>query len=185
MEFGLIGKKLSHSFSKSYFEEKFLKLNLSNYSYSLFEINDISELKNIINSTSKLKGLNVTFPYKESIVPFLDEIDKEAEEIGAINTIIISDINGKKHLKGYNTDVFGFRNSIKPFLLNTHERALILGTGGASKAIDFVLKKLGIQTLFVSRNPIEGQIGYQEINKYAREINHVQHFAIGFCQKTL
>lgn len=166
MQLGLIGNTLSHSFSKTYFEEKFKKLELPSRSYSLFELDDISDFTELLKKNPEIKGLNVTIPYKEAIIPFLDELDEEAKEIGAVNTIKISIKDGKQNLKGYNTDVFGFRNSIKPFLLNTHERALILGTGGASKAIDYVLKNLGIQTLFVSRNPIEGQISYTDINEY-------------------
>jgi shikimate dehydrogenase len=166
MQLGLIGNTLSHSFSKTYFEEKFKKLELPSRSYSLFELDDISDFTELLKKNPEIKGLNVTIPYKEAIIPFLDELDEEAKEIGAVNTIKISIKDGKQYLKGYNTDVFGFRNSIKPFLLNTHERALILGTGGASKAIDYVLKNLGIQTLFVSRNPIEGQISYTDINEY-------------------
>lgn len=166
MQLGLIGKKLSHSFSKEYFEKKFEKLGLSNHYYSLFELESIEDFPSLLNNNPTLKGLNVTFPFKESILPYLDELEQEAKEIGAVNTIRISDINGKKHLKGYNTDVIGFRNSIKPFLKNTHERALILGTGGASKAVNFVLKSIGIETLLVSRNPTEEQISYQEINEY-------------------
>ncbi|MDC1370674.1 shikimate dehydrogenase [Flavobacteriales bacterium] len=166
MQLGLIGNTLSHSFSKTYFEEKFKKLELPSHSYSLFELDDISDFTELLKKNPEIKGLNATIPYKEGIIPFLDELDEEAKEIGAVNTIKISIKDGKQYLKGYNTDVFGFRNSIKPFLLNTHERALILGTGGASKAIDYVLKNLGIQTLFVSRNPIEGQISYTDINEY-------------------
>jgi shikimate dehydrogenase len=169
MKLGLIGKTLSHSFSKTYFEEKFEKLALPSHSYSLFELNDVSDITELLNNNPEIKGLNVTIPFKESIIPFLDDLDQEAKEIGAVNTVLISQKNGKQHLKGFNTDVFGFRNSIKPFLLNTHERALILGTGGASKAVDFVLKKLGIETLFVSRNPKEGQISYQDINEYVMQ----------------
>ena len=167
MQLGLIGKKLSHSFSKSYFEEKFKTLNLlSSHSYSLFELDTIEDFTELIKNNTELKGLNVTIPYKESILKFLDEIDEEAKEIGAVNTIKFSYKKDKSQLKGYNTDVVGFRNAIKPFLKNTHERALILGTGGASKAVCFVLKNLGIETLLVSRNPTNNQISYREINEY-------------------
>ncbi len=169
MQLGLIGKTLSHSFSKDYFEEKFEKLNLPSHSYSLFELDTIRDFPKLLEKNPELKGLNVTIPYKESIISYLDELSDEAREIGAVNTIKISKEDGKLYLTGYNTDVFGFRNSIKPFLKNTHERALILGTGGASKAIDFVLKNLGIEILFVSRNPVEGQIGYQDINEYVMQ----------------
>ena len=166
MKLGLIGTKLSHSFSKSYFEQKFEKLELSNHSYSLFELKNIEELSLLLEKNKELKGLNITFPFKESILPFLDEIDNEAKAVGAVNTVSISWKNNKPVLKGFNTDVFGFRNSIKPFLENTHERALILGTGGAAKAIKHVLHSLGITTLSVSRTPEEGEISYEELNEY-------------------
>lgn len=166
MKLGLIGTKLSHSFSKKYFEQKFEKQGLANYSYSLFELDSIVKLPSFLDENKELHGFNVTFPFKESILPYLDSIEEEAKKIGAVNTVTVSWKDGNRKLTGYNTDVLGFRNSIKPFLENTHERALILGTGGASKAIDFVLKKLGIETVFVSRNPSEGQIGYKDINEY-------------------
>ena len=132
MNFGLIGKSLSHSFSKTYFEKKFSENNLKDYLYNNFELETIDQFKNVLQ-TENLKGLNVTNPYKESIIPFLDELSVEAKEIGAVNCINI--VNGKTI--GYNTDAYGFGQSIKPFLDTTHERALILGTGGASKAAAF------------------------------------------------
>ncbi len=161
--FGLIGRSLQHSFSKDYFDKKFIKEKIQDCEYALFELSKIEEIKFLTQNNPQLRGLNVTIPYKESVIPFLDEIDAESKEIGAVNTIKI--LNGK--LKGYNTDVIGFRNSIKPFLENIHTRALILGSGGASKAIANVLKKLGIQVLFVSRNPKgDHQISYADINEY-------------------
>lgn len=160
--YGLIGKTLSHSFSKAYFTEKFTKENIG-AQYLNFELPSIDAFKNLIESQN-LDGLNVTIPYKESIISYLDELDETAAKIGAVNTIQFL-ANGK--LKGYNTDVFGFAQSIKPFLNLHHERALILGTGGASKAIEYVLNELGIKTLFVSRNP-EGknQIAYTDLNEH-------------------
>ena len=133
--YGLIGKTLSHSFSKNYFEEKFTKLGLTDYSYELFPLENIEEIKNLIASKPNLKGLNITIPYKERVIPFLDELDESAKAIGAVNCIKISEQNGKKFLKGFNTDAFGFQQSIKPFLEPQHEKALILGTGGAAKDI--------------------------------------------------
>lgn len=146
MQLGLIGKTLSHSFSKSYFEEKFQKENLKGYSYTNFELSDISEFPTLLKNNPELKGLNVTIPYKEEIIPFLNEMDEPAKQIGAVNCIKIR--NGKTI--GYNTDVYGFRQSIKPFLEPKHSRALILGTGGSSKAVAFALKQIGVDYYFVS-----------------------------------
>jgi len=161
--FGLIGKNISYSFSKQYFTDKFNVLDLHGHTYRNFDIQHIEEFHDIIKNTKNLKGLNVTIPYKEEIIDFLDELDPEARKIGAINTIKIL---GNKKLKGFNTDVYGFENSMKPSLKPEHKRALILGTGGASKAIDFVLKKFNIATLFVSRDPEgEGQIAYNQLTK--------------------
>ncbi|NNC70509.1 MAG: shikimate dehydrogenase [Flavobacteriaceae bacterium] len=161
--FGLIGKDISYSFSKQYFTDKFNALNLNDYSYQNFDLQQIEEFHDIIKNTINLKGLNVTIPYKEEIIDFLDEIDPIARNIGAVNTIKILDNN---RLKGFNTDVYGFENSLKPLLKEVHKKALILGTGGASKAINFVLNKLKIETLFVSRNS-DGQdkIAYHNLSK--------------------
>lgn len=159
--YGLIGKSLSHSFSKKYFTEKFDGLGLTDSEYINIEIETIEEF---IEKLKELKprGLNVTIPYKEEIIPYLDELDEVAEEIGAVNTIVFK--NGK--LKGYNTDAFGFHQSIKPFFKSQHERALILGTGGASKAIDYVLKQYGVDVLFASRSETNANIlNWNEVNE--------------------
>lgn len=162
-QYGLIGKTLSHSFSKKYFEEKFKRENI-NAVYENFELNDISQVEGLFSIHSNLCGLNVTIPYKEQIIPYLDEIDEQAKKIGAVNTIYIDKETGK--MKGYNTDVYGFKQSLKPFLENQHQRALILGTGGASKAVAYVLNELGITTAFVSRTPqLENQLSYDELNE--------------------
>ena len=129
-QYGLIGKTLSHSFSKKYFEDKFRRENIDAV-YENFELNDISQVEDLFLAHPNLCGLNVTIPYKEQIIPYLDEIDEQAKKIGAVNTICIDKETGKK--KGYNTDVYGFKQSLKPFLENQHQRALILGTGGVSK----------------------------------------------------
>ncbi len=144
--FGIIGKSLAHSFSARYFSDKFSKEDITNSKYLNFEIKDISEFKQLIKK-NKLSGLNVTIPYKESIIPFLDELSKEAEVIGAVNTIRFK--GGK--LIGYNTDYIGFTNSIKP-LLEGRRKAVILGDGGAAKAIKYALTKLGIEYKTVNRN---------------------------------
>lgn len=162
-QYGLIGKTLSHSFSKKYFEEKFKRENI-NAVYENFELNDISQVEGLFSIHSNLCGLNVTIPYKEQIIPYLDEVDEQAQKIGAVNTIYIDKEIGK--MKGYNTDVYGFKQSLKPFLENQHQRALILGTGGASKAVAYVLNELGITTAFVSRTPqLENQLSYDELNE--------------------
>ena len=158
-QYGLIGKTLDHSFSKSYFENKFSSENIQNVSYSNFPLESIEEFKSLIKEKT-LSGLNVTIPYKTSIIPFLDELSEEAKSIGAVNTIHFK--NNK--LIGYNTDFIGFHNAIKPFLKNTMEKALILGTGGASKAVVFTLKKIGIKYLCVSRHPNEQQLNYDQLN---------------------
>lgn len=162
--FGLLGKSLAHSFSKDYFTEKFKKEGISDTIYQNFELASIDQFLPFLNDKKPfLSGLNVTIPYKEQIIPHLDELDSTAQEIGAVNTITFGK-NGK--LKGYNTDVIGFKNSIKPFLDPNHSRALIFGTGGASKAIAFVLEELQIPFYFVSRNATaEKVINYSDLDK--------------------
>jgi len=145
--FGLIGKNISYSFSKNHFTTKFENEGLD-YSYENFDIDDISKFPSIIKNNPELLGLNVTIPYKESIIPYLDELDIDSQEIGAVNTIKVEP-SGK--LIGFNTDHYGFKNAIKPFLKTHHKNALILGTGGASKAIAYALKNLNIHYEFVSR----------------------------------
>ena len=143
--FGLIGKTLSHSFSEGYFNKKFLKEDINDAKYINFELNNISELTDLI-SKMKFSGLNVTIPYKESVIPFLDELTPQAKAIGAVNTIQFKD----NKLIGHNTDTIGFSQSIYP-LLNERNKALILGNGGASKAIQYALKTLNIEYKIVSR----------------------------------
>lgn len=146
--YGLIGKDISYSFSEKYFSEKFEKDNITDANYQNFDIADIKNFKEQVMSTKGLAGLNVTIPYKETIIPYLDSLDKKAKQIGAVNTIKITK---KGTLKGYNTDCYGFKKSLKPHLKKHHQKALILGTGGASKAIAFVLDQLKINYSFVSR----------------------------------
>jgi len=159
--FGLIGKVLSYSFSKKYFEQKFLEEGLSNCVYENFELEEIAAFAHLIKNTTNLKGLNVTIPYKTKVIPFLDELDEAAKAIGAVNTI--KPIDGK--LFGYNTDVVGFKNSIKPLLQKHHTKALILGTGGAAKAVKYVFGKMGIGYQSVSRSKKEAVITYSNINE--------------------
>lgn len=159
--YGLIGEKLEHSFSKHFFESKFKQENTS-ATYSNFELSSIDEVEQLLKRED-IHGLNVTVPYKEAIIPYLDELSDEAKEIGAVNTIAFE--NGKT--VGYNTDAHGFHQSIKPFLLNTHHRAMILGTGGASKAVAYVLQKIGLDIIYISRNPTqEEHFEYKEINSF-------------------
>ena len=145
---GLLGKNISYSFSKSYFKKKFEDEQINHITYRNFDIDHIELFTSILNNTTHLKGLNVTIPYKESVIPFLDKISKKAEAIGAVNTIKITK---KGKLIGYNTDCYGFSKSLKPLLKSHHKKALILGTGGASKAVAYSLKKLNIAYYYVSR----------------------------------
>ncbi|MEN8186438.1 MAG: shikimate dehydrogenase [Bacteroidota bacterium] len=163
-KYGLVGKNISYSFSEGYFSKKFKELNLEECSYQNFDINSIKDFPKIISENQDtLKGLNVTIPYKENVLSYLDELDADADEIGAVNTIKILKNN---KLKGYNTDVYGFKNSLSPLLSGHHKKALILGTGGASKAIAFVFDELQIEYLFVSRNPKnELTIKYDDLSK--------------------
>ena len=158
-KYGLIGKDISYSFSKQFFTRKFINEGLNNCSYENYDINSISELLEVINDT-KIKGLNVTIPYKESVIELLNHIDPIAKKIGAVNTIKIDKQN---KLLGYNTDYIGFKQSLESNISN-QKRALILGTGGASKAIVYALKTLNIKTLLVSRKKREESITYEDIS---------------------
>jgi len=158
-KFGLVGKSISYSFSKNYFMKKFATLQLDNYEYYNFDIQNIKEFPKII--AKGVEGLNVTIPYKEQVLDFLDAVDEDAAKIGAVNTIKITN----NELKGFNTDVYGFEESLKILLRKHHTKALVLGTGGASKAVIYVLKKLEIDALIVSRTPVEGQLSYSDITK--------------------
>lgn len=163
-QLGLIGYPLSHSFSKKYFAEKFAEENISGYHYELFPIPKIENLTQLISEQPNLLGLNITIPYKQAALPYLDAISEEAEKVGAVNTIKFVD----GQLKGYNTDVYGFEISLKKLLKTAtiplnEMNALVLGTGGAAKAVRYVLDKLNIKYQLVSRSVKEGQITYQDI----------------------
>jgi len=168
-KFGLIGFPLSHSFSKKYFTEKFIRESILNASYELFPIENIAILPELLRSEPLLSGLNVTIPYKQQVMPFLDELSPVVKEINACNCIKIE--NGK--LIGYNTDVIGFEISLKKKLKPGHKKALILGTGGAAKAVEFVLKKNGIEYLQVSRNKSNDAISYNELNDEILASHHL------------
>ncbi|PKD20192.1 shikimate dehydrogenase [Salegentibacter salinarum] len=158
--FGLIGKNISYSFSRTYFTEKFKKENIE-AEYQNFDLDNLKEFRDVIKETPNLQGLNVTIPYKQEIISFLDDLAPEAKEIGAVNTI---NVNGNK-LIGYNTDYIGFSESLKPFLKEHHKKALILGTGGASKAVAYALKNFSIDYKFVSRSSGEGKLGYDDLSE--------------------
>lgn len=161
-KYGLIGYPLGHSFSISYFNQKFADENID-AEYTNFEIPTIDALPEILDSNPNLRGLNVTIPYKQKVISFLDTISPEARAIGAVNVIRITHQGGETILKGFNSDVIGFTKSIEPMLEKYHKKALILGTGGASKAIDYGLKSLGIETVFVSRYERPGTIQYKDV----------------------
>jgi len=160
-KYGLIGYPLTHSFSKKYFTEKFLHESIKDHVYELFPIEKIADLPSLLQAETTLKGLNVTIPYKEQVIPYIDDLTEVVKEIQACNCIRLLD--GK--LIGYNTDVIGFEKTLERKLSKHHQRALVLGTGGAAKAVHYVLKKKGIDYLEVSRRKDEGCITYQEIDE--------------------
>lgn len=161
-KYGLIGFPLGHSFSKSFFNEKFQNEGID-AEYINFEIKGIDELPEVLATNPELRGLNVTIPYKEKVLSFLDYISVEARAIGAVNVIRVDHKEDDVVLKGYNSDVIGFTKSIEPLLETFHRKALILGTGGASKAINYGLKSLGLETVLVSRFERPGTIQYKDI----------------------
>ena len=161
--FGLIGFPLGHSFSKKFFTEKFKQENIDAL-YDLYELANLLEFENLLTE-NELYGLNVTIPYKEKVIQYLDELDDTAAEIGAVNVIKFIRKEGSLRLKGYNSDTIGFENSLAPLLKPYHLKALILGTGGASKAIDYTLRKLGITTTFVSRTAKPDSLTYNQLNE--------------------
>ena len=171
-KYGLIGYPLGHSFSISYFNQKFHDEDIDAV-YENFEIPTIDALPEVLSQNPELKGLNVTIPYKEKVLPFLDSISPEARSIGAVNVIRITHKGKDTILKGYNSDVIGFTKSIEPMIEKKwHNKALILGTGGASKAIDYGLRNLGLETVFVSRYEKTGTIQYKDITpEVIREYN--------------
>ena len=161
-KYGLIGYPLGHSFSIGYHNQRFADEGI-NAKYLNFEIPSIDDLPAVLSQNPELKGLNVTIPYKEKVIPFLDYVSPEARAIGAVNVIRVEHQGKKITLKGYNSDVIGFTQSIEPLLENYHKKALVLGTGGASKAISYGLKSLGLETVYVSRYERPGTIQYGSI----------------------
>ncbi|MBR7093905.1 MAG: shikimate dehydrogenase [Prevotella sp.] len=170
-KYGLIGYPLGHSFSISYFNEKFESEGIDAV-YENFEIPQIDDVKEIIDSNPDLKGLNVTIPYKQQVLKYIKELSPEAKAIGAVNVIRIEHKGNKTVLKGFNSDVIGFTKSIEPILNTYHKKALILGTGGAAKAVQYGLQSLGIETLLVSRTKKKNAITYEEVTAdIVREYN--------------
>jgi shikimate dehydrogenase len=163
-KYGLIGYPLGHSFSKGYFAEKFLKENINDCSYENFQIADIRMLHKILEDETDLLGLNVTIPYKSQIISYLDFIDNEAREIGAVNVLKIKRDKNRIHLHGYNSDITGITDSLSPFLGREIKNAIVLGTGGSSRSVCYVLRKSGWNIIQVSRNKRPGIIDYSELN---------------------
>ncbi len=159
--YGLLGYPLSHSFSQKYFTEKFQNLGLLDAAYENFSLPNISELQTILDNREGLEGFNITIPYKKDVLKFLDHASQAVQEIGACNCVRI--IQGKRY--GYNTDVVGFEQTLAPFLKPHHQKALILGTGGASAAVEWVLRKKGIQYQSVSRTASANTLSYEQIDQ--------------------
>lgn len=161
--YGLIGHPLGHSFSQRYFTEKFSQQAID-ACYLNFDIPSIDELPEILASTSDLRGFNVTIPYKQAVIPFLSDISEEAASIGAVNVVKVIREDDRISLHGFNTDIIGFRESLRKYLKPSNTKALILGTGGASKAVAAGLRQLAIEPVFVSRRPGPGMLSYSDLN---------------------
>lgn len=161
IQYGLIGYPLTHSFSPAFFKEKFRKEKLKDVRYDSYPLESLAQLQDLLFQKPEIRGLNVTIPYKESILSYLDDIDPLAKEIGAVNTILVQ--RGK--LIGFNTDVTGFETAVRSFLQPSMSSALVLGSGGSSKAVVFALKRLGITPLVVSRKPGRQQISYSQVDE--------------------
>ena len=171
--YGLIGFPLKHSFSKGYFNDKFAAEGID-AEYVNFEISSIKEFKSIVKNNPKLKGLNVTIPYKEQVIPYLDRLSENARLIGAVNVVKIDRQKGKIKLTGFNSDIIGFKESAEPLLQPHHKQALILGTGGSAKAIFYGLQQLGLPATYVSREKSSQQVlSYSELTPQLIEANTV------------
>ena len=171
-EFGLIGKTLKHSFSQKYFEEKFQREQITDASYLLFELTDIKQLTEFIRQHPELVGFNVTIPYKQQIIPYLDELSEEAAAVNAVNTVVIEHVGGQILTKGHNTDIIGFRESLRE--VDLPKQALVLGTGGAAAAVTYVLENLGCRCTAISRDPQRG-LPYSALNA---DIIHQHKFIV-------
>ena len=184
-KYGLIGYPLGHSFSVNYFNQKFADEGI-NAKYINFEIPTVDQIIEVVSANPELKGLNVTIPYKERVIEFLDQLSPEARAIGAVNVIRVTHEGGKIRMKGFNSDVIGFTQSIEPMLENYHKKALVLGTGGASKAICYGLKNLGLETVCVSRYERPETICYKDITpEVVKEYNVIVNCTpLGMFPKT-
>ena len=163
--FGLIGFPLTHSFSKKYFSEKFGREGITDCAYELYPIEAITQLENLLADQPQIAGLNATIPYKIAVLDYVDELDAAAAYIGAVNTLHISYHDGRRFIKGYNTDAYGFETSLKPLLEPQHQRALIFGDGGAAKAVKYVLEQLDINYTSVLRKPKPDCLTYENLNE--------------------
>lgn len=171
--YGLVGYPLGHSFSASYFANKFASEGIE-ATYENFELSDVSQLPSLIAERPELRGVNVTIPHKQAVIPLLDALSDEAREIGAVNVVRISRLaDGTVRTMGYNSDVIGFVASLRPLLLPHHRRALVLGSGGASKAVVFGLQKLGIIPTYVSRTKATDRLTYAELTPEVLAAHHV------------
>lgn len=162
-KFGLVGYPLGHSFSKKYFTEKFIRENISDCQYENYPLTGIELMSELISNNSDIYGLNVTIPYKSAVIKYLDFIDEQARSVGAVNVLKLNRSGNKVVLKGFNSDIDGFRNSILPYLGDKVANALVLGTGGGAKAVCYVLGKLGIKITSVDIVKLEGVLKYSEI----------------------
>jgi shikimate dehydrogenase len=163
-KFGLIGYPLGHSFSKKYFAEKFINEHINDCHYDNYPLTDLGQLNKLIHDDSELEGLNITIPYKSQIINLLDEVDTEAVEIGAVNVLKIKRINGKIKLLGFNSDVTGIRESLAPYIDKKIKNAIVLGTGGSSKAVCHVLKKFAVGINQISRVRKQGMLTYDDVD---------------------
>jgi len=171
-KFGLIGYPLGHSFSKKYFTDKFISERISDCSYDNYPLENLDNIRDLIASDDELCGLNVTIPYKSGIIGYLDTIDDNAEDIGAVNVIKIKRLKGSIKLSGFNSDITGIKDSLLPYISNTITNALVLGTGGGSRAVCYVLKKFGLTVSLVSRDRKQGVMKYSDIDQ--EKLNNTQ-----------
>lgn len=162
-KFGLVGFPLGHSFSRKYFTEKFASQNIPDCVYNNYPLENLDNFVDLISSDKEIVGLNITIPYKSQILEFIDDLDNEAREIGAVNVLKIKRQNGKLSISGYNSDVTGIRDTLQPYINNNVKNALILGTGGSSKAVCHVLKKFGLNVTMISREKKPGIVSYSEL----------------------
>lgn len=172
-KYGLIGYPLEHSFSEKYFADKFEKEGIQDACYDNYPIEDPSDFEQLHQNDPELMGLNVTIPYKESIIKYLDVLSEEAREIGAVNTICLCRRTGKLARVGHNTDIGGFRQSLQENLAKTPDKAIVLGTGGAAKAVEYVLEEMGIRFVRVSSSGKKGAMAYEEMDDDLVKLSHL------------